>query len=453
MAKKIRFPLQMKDGAAVRTLEELREHFDLESVLGYFADGKLKTWLADRYYNEMADNVAALTADMPDLNAKLCEIFGVEYSSESDITDLETLQRRQEKLRVLREVTDDQQILENVDAVAFDQDELFDILDEAPAVIYLYGDKFSIPFAKSGITYVGVNNPEVSLEQNELEYKKNCITLQRIRFANKFDAMTIEIANELIDQKRYDEALPIVKQLAEEGNAVAQSYLGRMYIKGIGVEKDDMKAVEWFRKAAEQGNAYAQRNLELMYRKILIRPEIRKALNDALNVVEEWYLKAAEQGNAVAQTKLGDLYLNGTGVVRDDRKAVEWFRKAAEQGNAVAQTKLGDLYLNGTGVVRDDRKAVEWFRKAAEQGDAVAQTKIGDMYLNGTGVVKDKKNAVEWFRKAAEQGDAVAQYKLGYMYYKGYGIEKSLLWAMVWARKSADQGNLDARILLGKIGR
>ena len=49
MARKIRFPLKMKNGAEVRTLDELKENFDLESVLGYFADGKLSTWLADRY--------------------------------------------------------------------------------------------------------------------------------------------------------------------------------------------------------------------------------------------------------------------------------------------------------------------------------------------------------------------------------------------------------------------
>ncbi len=47
MARKIRFPLRMKNGAEVRTLEELRENFDLESVLGYYTDGKLQTWLAD----------------------------------------------------------------------------------------------------------------------------------------------------------------------------------------------------------------------------------------------------------------------------------------------------------------------------------------------------------------------------------------------------------------------
>ena len=36
MAKKIRFPLKLAEGAEVRTLEELREHFDLEALLGYY---------------------------------------------------------------------------------------------------------------------------------------------------------------------------------------------------------------------------------------------------------------------------------------------------------------------------------------------------------------------------------------------------------------------------------
>ena len=71
MARKIRFPLKMKNGAEVHTLDELKENFDLESVLVYFTDGKLATWLADRYYDEKAEAVSALSADSPELNAML----------------------------------------------------------------------------------------------------------------------------------------------------------------------------------------------------------------------------------------------------------------------------------------------------------------------------------------------------------------------------------------------
>jgi TPR repeat protein len=85
---------------------------------------------------------------------------------------------------------------------------------------------------------------------------------------------------------------------------------------------------------------------------------------------------AAEQGNAAAQFNLGELYLNGDGVSRDDTQAVAWFRKAAEQGNAPAQFNLGMMYANGRGVPRDDVQAVVWFRKAAEQGLDAARSEL-----------------------------------------------------------------------------
>ena len=57
MAKKIRFPLKMANGTDVRTIEELRTNFDLTTVLGYYADGKLITWLRDRFYDTEADKI------------------------------------------------------------------------------------------------------------------------------------------------------------------------------------------------------------------------------------------------------------------------------------------------------------------------------------------------------------------------------------------------------------
>jgi len=63
----------------------------------------------------------------------------------------------------------------------------------------------------------------------------------------------------------YATALREFKPLAEQGNALAQSILGRMYKKGYGVPKDFETAVKWFLLAAEQGNASAQYNLGVMY--------------------------------------------------------------------------------------------------------------------------------------------------------------------------------------------
>ena len=185
MAKIIRFPLKMKNGAEVRTLDELKENFDLESVLGYFADGKLVKWLSDRYCDEKAEAVAALSTDMPDLNAKLCEILEVEYQPESDSTDMELIAKRREKLKILSAVTDNRDILDNVDLIAMSQDELYDILDEDTDKVYLYGDKFEIPFGRKNVCYIGINNPLVSLGKDRYAYDYN---ISNIKFSNvKFE--------------------------------------------------------------------------------------------------------------------------------------------------------------------------------------------------------------------------------------------------------------------------
>lgn len=45
---------------------------------------------------------------------------------------------------------------------------------------------------------------------------------------------------------------------AKKGDADAQYRIGSCYSKGDGIEKDEKKAVNWWRKAAEQGHAISQ---------------------------------------------------------------------------------------------------------------------------------------------------------------------------------------------------
>ena len=44
----------------------------------------------------------------------------------------------------------------------------------------------------------------------------------------------------------YQEAFQVFKELAEQGNAGAQSNLGYMYDEGEGVPQDDKEAAVWF---------------------------------------------------------------------------------------------------------------------------------------------------------------------------------------------------------------
>jgi len=251
MARKIRFPLKMKNGAEVRTLDELKENFDLESVLGYFTDGKLQTWLADRYYDEKAEAVAALSADMPELNAKLCEILEVEYQAEADETDLELIQRRNEKIRILSAVTADKEILDNIDFVAMNQDELFDILDEDTDKVYLYGERFEIPLGRKNTIYEGINSPLVILESNKdiFNYEEAGIRFKNVLYEKHINPY-ITKGEKLFLEGRQQEAFPLIEQAANNGDPRAMYIMARYCNDGYETVKiNEIERNNWCVKA------------------------------------------------------------------------------------------------------------------------------------------------------------------------------------------------------------
>ena len=186
MAKKIRFPLEMKDGVEVRDLEELKENFSLEQVLFYMMNGKLETWLRDRYMDELADEVAQLDKEDAELNRKICDIFEVEYEEEEK-ADIEKAMERNHKMEQLKEFTDEKKYFDAVDQIAFEQDDLYDLLDEGETAIYLCGSKFSVPLGKKGICYIGVNNPIVVISSKErVDFDGLNISFENVRFDEKY---------------------------------------------------------------------------------------------------------------------------------------------------------------------------------------------------------------------------------------------------------------------------
>lgn len=93
------------------------------------------------------------------------------------------------------------------------------------------------------------------------------------------------------DRANYASALKIWLPKASEGDAEAQTYVGEIYEKGLGIAPDHAMAAAWYRKAAEQGNAQAQTNLGFLYEKGLgVKQDSITALN--------WYRKASGLENS-----------------------------------------------------------------------------------------------------------------------------------------------------------
>jgi len=90
----------------------------------------------------------------------------------------------------------------------------------------------------------------------------------------------------LFDRSDYGTALQTLLPQARAGDPVAQTYVGEIYERGLGIPGPDYAAAA------------------------------------------EWYRKAAESGHRPAQTSLGSLYERGLGVRQDKSAALDWYRRA-----------------------------------------------------------------------------------------------------------------------------
>ena len=182
MARKVKFALEMADGTKVRnSIEELREHFDMQSIASYYLSGKLLEWLEDRYYDDEAAKIEELDKDAPNLNAQLCAIIGVD-ASEFDSLDVEAVERLNEKKSILRQKTSDSTIIDNAMITALTQEDLADLLDLESPVIYLCGDKFNIPIRVEHKKYVGIlGTPKIEIRAtSDEDIKKKDIIFENV---------------------------------------------------------------------------------------------------------------------------------------------------------------------------------------------------------------------------------------------------------------------------------
>ena len=130
MARKVKFPLELRDGYLARSnIEEVRTHFDLEKIIAQFHNGRLKIWLEDHYLPEMAEQVAALDGDAPDLAAQLCSVLGVEGVATENV-DSSLIQKREEKRQRLSQYTTNPILCDMAEFAAFEQSDLDALIDE-----------------------------------------------------------------------------------------------------------------------------------------------------------------------------------------------------------------------------------------------------------------------------------------------------------------------------------
>jgi hypothetical protein len=176
-----------------------------------------------------------------------------------------------------------------------------------------------------------------------------------------------------------EKAITSLQYAAEQGHALAQWKLGRMYAEGDGVERSDMRAFEYFRRIAD---AYADDSPGT--------PQARFVAN--------------------AFVALGHYYLDGipdSPVKADPMRAQEMFSYAASYfGDPDAQYYLARLYLDGKGAPRDARQAARWLSLAANKGQHQAQATLGRMLFRGEYLPRQVARGLMWLTLARDSASA-----------------------------------------------
>ena len=88
----------------------------------------------------------------------------------------------------------------------------------------------------------------------------------------------------------YANAFKLLKPLADQGDAEAQCIIGNMYDLGLGLERDILEAIEWYRKSAEQGYGLASNNIGTIFKlghECIPMDQVES---------NKWYRKARDQG-------------------------------------------------------------------------------------------------------------------------------------------------------------
>ena len=229
-------------------------------------------------------------------------------------------------------------------------------------------------------------------------------------------------------------------------------YLGRMFLRGEGMEQSYIKAQIWFMRGVKNGDALSQYSLGLMHLNGLGVPQdVPKAA--------DYFSAAADQDLAVAQTNLAMLFLDQG----DTRTATQYFELAARNGHIEAFYYLAEMSHKAIGRDRNCGMAAVYYKIVAEKAEAVwgALNEANEAYEDG-----DYQEAVIGYLMAAEQGSENSQANVAWLLDHSKPRWSPIAWlsslqqsakamvgdaalALIYWTRSAKQQNWDSLVKMG----
>lgn len=188
----------------------------------------------------------------------------------------------------------------------------------------------------------------------------------------------------------YERALRFFRRASDDGNIVADWYLGHMYRQGRGVQQNDATAYTYYSRVAEHYDPDEDDQTKL---RVIVDAMIRQAdyqrvgiasigMKPSPQMAARTYMKiATTYGHPAAHFALGIMNVEGQGVSTNPQQGLKWLMAAARKRYAPAEAYLGELYWQGRIVKGDRTRAVMWYILARESAKPEENPEIYDRAL------------------------------------------------------------------------
>jgi TPR repeat protein len=153
------------------------------------------------------------------------------------------------------------------------------------------------------------------------------------------------LAAKALEEGAFDEAIRLLRPLADREREYALLCLGSIYDTGSAVDRDEEVARSYYERAASQGSVEGYFGLGELLKHQGEQAQARAA-----------FRAAAEKGHLPSMTRLGNMMLHGSGGPSDAAEGWAWLERAAAQGQVWAERRL---------LAIEDENARSLFKKIA----------------------------------------------------------------------------------------
>ena len=199
--------------------------------------------------------------------------------------------------------------------------------------------------------------------------------LPRLDLMNPFRSDDFRHAHDAYSHGDFQQAMVFFEKSSEDGNMVADWYLGHMYRLGRGVPPSPAIAYSYYNRVAENFDPEEPDQTRL---RIEIDSQLRVADYQRIGIpasglkanpqaAAHTFLKfATNYGHPRALYALGVMSIEGEGVKANPQQGLKWLYAACRKRSPEAAAYLGELYYAGKVVPKDDTRALTWYIIAAD---------------------------------------------------------------------------------------